>query len=779
MAEKHPHLPLPRSVDFSRKKRTGRFGYAKADRDARDFYKTTTNTLNLIGNAYNNYREKYHKYFEPSLIFKLRLTNQSISDESFRKDLQRAGIETISSAPDKMGYWVTFTDDAGFERFRSKLQSRISKDNATFIDVIDNIEEIEPDDKLDKSLKETPITKGRPEYLDVEIWRMKDSKLYKFISGLDDLVREHHGEIYDKLVTKNFCVLRVRCDYVLFSKIIELREISHVNRPTQANMEDNLDVDIEELKTKGSPDKNRHGILIADSGIRSHPLIKDAIADRIALPSSNRKIRQDVDIDDVGHGTEVAGIALYGDVNKCICDKEFDPQVWIYSAKIMYNDGSGNAIFDEKSLLENQLKDAVEKIIEKHARCRVVNISFGNADRQMTVGQRQFRIASLIDELSTKYSDVMFTIAAGNNTNDVDDRESYPNYFLEDGKRTKIIDPATSAHGITVGSIFLYDLHSSGSSDFPSPFTCVGPGLRGMIKPELVDYGGGYDQDLITINPGWIHDGRLFAFNRGTSYSAPKVAHYLARLKNAFPERSRNYLKALILSSAVIPPERPDPLDKISLCGSNTDLQNILNIYGYGKPDLDRASYSELNRVLLTYDGKTKLDRVELFTIRLPEEFIEEKGSRAIDVALVFDPPTNSNRSDYLGVTMEYHLFMNSSVKNIRHSYEQININEIPDNTVPSEIKNKEIKMLPGTRLRKKGVHQKSIKEYKAKPRIDTNEPLVLAVICQNKWVKKNHEQSYSVIVTFRHSKDVDLYNTIRLRNTARARIGKRSKSTT
>ena len=771
MVEKHPHLSLLRSVNFTRKKKGKGFGYEKADRDAEKFYQTEIQKLNFIGDAYKKDKEKYHKYFDPNLIFKIKLTGKSVSDEFFRDELRRAGIKTISSAPNKLGYWVAFTDDAEFKQFRQKLETRLSKDTATFVDLIDGIEEVPPEEKLSESLKEKPLAKGKPEYLDVEIWRMEDSQLKKFTSGLSSLIEESHGEISDTLVTDNFCVLRIKCDDELLSKITELREISHVDRPPQVDIEKKLDVDIEKLKVKGSPDKNKPGILIVDSGIRSHPLLENAIADRIVLPSSDGKIKEELDIDDVGHGTAIAGIALYGDVNKCVEVNEFDPQVWLYSAKIMYRGDDGNAVFDEKSLLEHQLKDAIEKTIEKHTTCKIVNVSLGNSARKMTSGQRQFRIASLIDELSNKHHDILFTIAAGNNVDDVDDHESYPHYLMDDTPRAKIIDPATSVHGMTVGSIYSFKQNKSENLDFPSPFTCVGPGLRGMIKPELVDYGGGHSQDLVTVNPGWVSEGRLFTLERGTSFSAPKIAYCLAILKDAFPDASRNFLKALLLSSAVIPLERPSPLDKINLCGNNRDLQNILNIYGYGKPDLDRALYSESNRVLLTYDGEIGLNRVELFTINLPEEFLKVRGKRAIEVTLTFDPPTNSNRSDYLGIIMEYHLFRNSPVENIRKSYEQTEIDNESENIVPEEIKNKEIKMLPGINLRKKGAHQKSIKEYQVKPQINTTEPLILAVVCQKKWFdKKNYKQPYSVIVTFRHRQDIDLYNMIKLKNRARAR---------
>ena len=771
MIKKHQHLPLPKSVDFTRKKKSGGFGYEKADRDAEKFYQAELEKLNFIGETYKKDKEKHQKYFEPNLIFKIKLIGKNVPDKSFQAELRRVGITTISSAPSKLGYWVAFTDDTEFKKFLQKLSMRISKDKATFIDLIDGIVEIPVEEKLGESLKEKPLVKGKPEYLDVEIWRMEDGRLTKFIRGLFDLVEANHGTIYDELVVENFCVLRIKCDDALLSKIIELRETSHVDRPPRPNIASNFGVDIEKLEVGSPPDKNKPGILIVDSGIKNHPLLENAIVDQNILLSHDEKREKRSNInDDVGHGTAVAGIALYGDVKKCVDVNTFDPQIWLYSAKVLHMGPDGEATYDDEALLEHQLKTAIERIVEKYTTCKIVNLSLGNANRKMTYGQRQFRIASLVDELSGRYPDILFTISTGNNMHDY---ESYPRYLMDDTQSVKIIDPATSIHGLTVGSIFPFnDPKRSKNFDYPSYFTCVGPGLRDMIKPELVEYGGGYDSDIVTINSDWIEDGRLFTLKQGTSFSAPKIAHCLAKLKDAFPDTSRNLLKALLLSSATIPLERPSPLDKIDLWGKNKDLRKILNIYGYGKPDLDRALHSESNRVLLTHDGTIGLNHVELFAINLPEEFLKENGKRAIEVILTFDPPTSSNRAEYLGVTMEYHLFMNSPVKNIRKLYEQTKIDEKDDDIVPTEIKKKEIKMLPGINLRKKGAHQKSIKEYRRKPNINAKEPLVLAVICQKKWFDKNdYKQPYSVIVTFRHNQEIDLYNMIRLKNLIRARV--------
>lgn len=726
----------------------------------------------MIGDSYRNDAGKYRPYFDPSLIFKIRL-NGNVIDDSFRKELERAGIKTISSAPDKLNYWVAFTDDVDFKEFRKKLETRATKDKATFVDMIEGIEDIPLDEKLGESLKNRPLVIGTPEYLDVEIWRMEDSILDRFQLGLYKMVRENHGEVTDMMKTDNFCVLRILCDAKIFHKLAEMREVSHIDRPPEVNVMKKLESDIKNISVKGTLDPTKPGILIVDSGVRNHPLLKDAIADRNVFPSSDGRVREGMVEDDVGHGTAVAGIALYGDVKRCVEVNDFDPAAWLYSARVMYRGDDGSAIFHKKSLLENQLQDAIEWVIKNYSRCRIINISLGNSEKRMTDGQGQFRIAVLIDEFSVQYPDLLFTIAAGN-MDIVDDLEPYPHNLTSNAAEVKIIDPATSVHGITVGSVYSRTTTEPAGMDLPSPFTCTGPGLRGMVKPEVVDYGGGYGQDLVTLNPEWISEGRLFTLERGTSFSAPKIAYILARLRDAFPDASRNLLKALLLSSAIIPPERPGPLNEISLDGKNGDLQKILNVYGYGKPDLNRALHSEPNRVLLIHDGKIGLNRVEIFEINLPKEFLLEGGRRTIDVTLVFDPPINGNRADYLGVVMEYHLFKNLSTSDVKNAYGKIGIDWQDGDVVPDAFRNGEIKMHPRINIRKKGAHQKSTISYIRKPRIISDKPLILVVVCQKKWFGDNgsdFRQPYSVIVTFKHEQEIDLYNMIKFKNKARARV--------
>ena len=610
---------------------------------------------------------------------------------------------------------------------------------------------------------------------------MEDEKLEKFKEGFRKLVNE---EIYDAFLTKNFFLLRIKANKQLLGDIMELREVAYVDRPPRITVETALTTDIGELGPSESPPEDAAGILIVDSGILpGHPLLENAVGEYFAVPTrySNR-IDEDAPFDEVGHGTQVAGIALYGDIQQCVDNRAFNPEVWIFSAKVMFKNDSGDAEYDPEELLEHQLDTAVRRIARNYPHCKVINLSLGNSASRMVKGERQFRLAALVDDLS-KELNLIFVVSVGNFYEYNALSDSYPDYLLDE-EIVKLIDPATSALAISVGALSKKLLRPSVLLDkiveYPSPLTRVGPGYKEMIKPELVENGGGgFDRnlDVITINHNWIGDGRLFTLARGTSFSAPKVSNHLARLINKYPDKSLNMIKALLLSSALIPSERPSLLDNVEVGPSATtgELSNLLNIYGYGKPNFDRALFSETNRVLLIRESTIKPDQCHFYPIYLPPEFMDKKGNRKISVTLVFDPPINRNRVDYLGVTMETHLIRNMGVEDVINAYRNIPKEGDENEIAPTEIGNNEIKLYPGVNLRKKGVHQKSIRIFKKKPKIDGDNPLVLVVICQNRWIRdENYVQGYAAILSIEHSGKIDLYNQIRLRNEGKVTISLR-----
>jgi len=304
-----------------------------------------------------------------------------------------------------------------------------------------------------------------------------------------------------------------------------------------------------------------------------------------------------------------------------------------------------------------------------------------------------------------------------------------------------------------------------------------------MIKPELVEYGGNIMNSpyrptnnlqgkILSLNKNFLTNGSLFAADIGSSFSCPKVANHLGMILNKYPNYSNNMIKALLLSSADIPQEKPNAYNGISLEGSDSELLSLLNLYGFGLPNIEEALESKADKVLLLRENQIALNTLHLYSILLPDSLLDVSGRKTISVTLVYDPPINKNRLDYLNCTMAFKLYKNIDIKDVKRAYNSIEVNDSFENIT---IDNKyEIKLCPKNSLRKKGVHQKAWKIYDRinNKSINNKFPLTLAVFCKNNSVQKNdYLQDYSVIVKIEHTGNTELYNTLRLKNIVRTQL--------
>ena len=245
--------------------------------------------------------------------------------------------------------------------------------------------------------------------------------------------------------------------------------------------------------------------------------------------------------------------------------------------------------------------------------------------------------ASAIDKLMFK-NDILFILSAGNlgNTSGnslkpgikehLDAGRNYPEYLLESSSR--IADPAQSSFALTVGSIcftkFDNDLKESfGAKDDPSSFSRTGLGLWGMIKPDVVEYAGDVAKEK-NANPNLSYEAAISPElvkstygggngvgndSVGTSYAAPKVAHIAANLQRLYPEESANLYRALIVQSARLP----------GSIFSNPVIKHIRH-YGYGIPDLRRATENSEKRITLIASGDLSAKKVNVYALKVPEQ---------------------------------------------------------------------------------------------------------------------------------------------------------------
>ncbi|MBF0407450.1 MAG: S8 family peptidase [Candidatus Riflebacteria bacterium] len=800
--EEFAHLRLPVFSSNSRRIKGGGGSFMlPPGRNKSDFAQEAKQKANSIAKSFTLIKNKFAGKIIPSLIYEIEI-NQSVSPESFQETLLSMGIQVLSVAENKKGYWIVFSDDDTLSRFKSKLATYGSEEGPKydFFNAIDSFQDIPREKKIGKSLREKPLEEIA-EFIDIELWRMTDpQKNESFINELKSIYSENgQFRITDTLISKTFVLLRVKLTATIFEEIIELKEISRADRPciTLFNPQDYLCPNISSIEF-GEPDESAHGILVIDSGIISnHPMLEKCIGGEENFQEGEPQIQ-----DTVGHGTAVAGCAAYGNIEKCLETKNFTPSNWIFSAKVMYAekneiDGQVSAIYDPEKLVENQLKDAVESFLDNpEYHIRVVNISLGNSREIWHKDYyRQLPLAALIDELAYKFPNVIFVVSTGNQqpTQIYDSIEeitsNYPKY-LTDHPDFKIINPATSSLALTVGSIagkIRSQQEKYGSEQIktavagegqPSPFTRTGFGINGMIKPELVEYGGNlilYNQHNRVIED---RGGKLPLLNNhttgnivqlacGTSFSAPKVAHLASRIANRFPQGSGNFIKNMLLIGADFPFVASKGFYKTSKA---PELSN-LKVCGYGLSNFEKAINSYNNRVVLWDEGKIALNQVKVYSINLPDIFFLEKGRKKITVVLTFTPETRLTRGDsYLGNRMEFHLFHSKDPQLLLEKYGLFNEQEEVE--ADEDLMKYEIDLFPGANIRKAGCHQKAWVEYKRQPKRIPSTPISLILLNFNKWIPdKNKVQDYCISVMFEHEKDIELYNEIRTNIQTRVRL--------
>lgn len=814
MVSQFEHLKLPRiiNLELSRRRPRPNFGGGKRA----DYVEHGKSLLNQLSGLTEPKKQKSNPFrLDPKLIFKIKpIKKGSIED----KDLTRTGLDILAIEPDKA--IVVFSSDLELKEFRKRLEnySQITDGpEYSYLGAIDELVPLEREDRIGRLLELKPVQPGELAALDLELWHTGNREEMKAsLAHIAKKLKDFSSDTAPMIMTDSYvgdylCIARIKVTHKVLEFLLDLETVKEIDRPPQPAFEIDGDyqLPISSFPEVISPPENNCGILVIDSGVqRGHPLIAPVLGEADVFSDPEQKLIKGGADDVNGHGTSVAGIAIYGDVENCIKKLSFDPTAWLFSARVTDEDCK----YYEDLLLETQLDRAIKAFVDNYPNCKVINISLGDYEKFYIDGMKQFRLAAKIDEIAYQYQikniNIVFVISAGNSYHEELEyeqlRTEYPNYLLN--KNARIIDPATSAIALTVGSLSYGRGSMTEPSDirrqaiaklpgYPSPFTRTGFGVDGMIKPDIVDFGGDLALDLsyregldlpkvsqlgdnvagvsvVTFSKNF--QSSLFHICSGTSFAAPRVANIAAQLFTKYPNASSNLIRALIVNSAVLPKEIPDEFSK------GTESQKIkkqLQIYGYGQTDLERAMYSADNYVVLSEDNiDIPVGKFHIYEIpQLPEEFFDIEGTRTLSVTLAFVPPTRPTRGDsYLGVTMEFNLFKGIPRESVVNAYVDASKTDNPDQfaEISMEILKEKYKgrsinvdLSPNSTLRKKGTIQRgSIKLTKQAQKYN-NLPMTLVVSCNRKWADPDDIQRYALVVSISHSDpQVNLYNRLKLK---------------
>ncbi|BDA73850.1 Peptidase S8 and S53, subtilisin, kexin, sedolisin [Calothrix sp. PCC 7716] len=815
MGSHFEHLKLPRIINIELPRRvTGGFGGTK---------RTNVNEhgkqlLDQISTLVDPVKQKTSPFrLDPKLIFKIKVAKK----QSFPDDLvTQIGLNVLAREPNKA--IVVFSCDKELAEFKKRLESYSQiKDGPKYeyFGAIDELVPLEPEDRIGRLLELKPVQPDEIAALDLELWHTGDRKeMRKYLDDIADVLESLTSDatpmrMSDSYIGEYLCIARIKVTYEVLELLLLEKIVKEIDRPPQPGFERTGDYNlpISSFPEVVPPPEDNCGILVIDSGVlRGHPLIAPVLGEAEVFPDAKRKIIEGGPDDVVGHGTSVAGLAIYGNIENCIKQGSFDPTAWLFSARVTDENGK----YDEDILVETQLDQAIRAFVEQYPNCKVINISLGNADQIYRTGLKQFRLAAKIDEIAYQYQhkNILFVISAGNAfyeeaQSNEQLRTDYPNYLLN--KSARIIDPATSAIALTVGSLSFGRGSITEPSDvrrqaianlsgYPSPFTRTGFGVDGMVKPDVVDFGGDFVLDLtyrkgidlpkVNILPDSVagvsvitlskdFNSSLFHICSGTSFAAPCIANLAAQLVTKYPQASSNLVRALIVNSALLPKEIPPEFQCKDKKSQSEQIKKQLAIYGYGQPNLQRAMYSAENYVVLSEDNiLIKVGYFHIYEIpQLPPDFIKTKGTRILSICLAFDPPTRPTRGDsYLGVTMEFDLFKGIDRQTLMNAYEAASKTSSADE--PTENTKKKltekygagivVKLSPGSTVRKKGTVQRGQVEITPRATKYNDGPMTLIVSCNRKWANPDEieMQRYALVASISHSDpQVNLYNRMKL----------------
>ena len=451
-----------------------------------------------------------------------------------------------------------------------------------------------------------------------------------------------------------------------------LDSIAEIRRPSSLALEF-VDRDAEHEKVKDlsqrlrAPEANAPAVCLLDTGVDyAHPLLSPAIDPDDVQTYDPAWPELDVD----GHGTEMAGFAIYGASldSHLLSQDVIQLSSRLESVKIMPDGGRQNA-----PELYGDITGACVALaeVQNPDRLRVFSMAV-TADGQ--TGGKDTSWSAAIDQLSSGQNGEprrLLLLAAGNaNYRDLA-------YVYPDSNQTEQIqDPGQSWNALTVGSSTYLrqileqdrqawqpvapagDLAPSSRTSLTWPAECP-------LKPDIVLEGGNLAQSpdgiidsvdslqLLTTRRRF-HDGdRPLKFSGETSGATTVAANMTARILSSYPDLWPETVRGLLVHSA----RWTDTMAARFPENNNRVPKERIRCYGCGIPNLDRALYSVSNRLNLIAQeeiqpfrkGKTACTANEMHSYKLPwpEEVLAELGETIVRMRVTlsyFVEPNPSRR---------------------------------------------------------------------------------------------------------------------------------------
>ncbi len=367
---------------------------------------------------------------------------------------------------------------------------------------------------------------GRAIRFEIELWfRVTDNKRQEAQEQVGALITQLGGTILDDAIISDIAyhailaevpantaqqiidhpdVALTKCDSVMF-----FRPVGQM-----ATGKETVEGEVSDHETEEADLPSGDPIVAVLDGL---PLANHSLlADRLIIDDPD-DYASEYTVADRIHGTAMSSLVVHGDLS----DEDSPLSRPVYVLPIMkpidwFNSPRPEHIPGDV-LMVDLIHRAVRRMFEGEGTdeasaptIRIINFSIGDHSRLFT--QVMSPLARLLDWLSVKHR-VLIIISAGNHSSDIDTGISKADFAVlsgdekeavivkalyGDARHRKLLAPAESVNGITVGALH-HDPASVSHIDhavnlfenvFPSPISAFGSGYRRAIKPDMLFNGG-------------------------------------------------------------------------------------------------------------------------------------------------------------------------------------------------------------------------------------------------------------------------------------------------
>lgn len=486
-----------------------------------------------------------------------------------------------------------------------------------------------------------------------EIWlRVEDENYFEIESSFEaccDELQVHYEAGSIRFPER--MVKLVRADAIQLTDIISRSAyIAEMRRaPELAGFFDELSVVeqrewVDDLLMRIDLDFSNTTICLLDTGLNAgHPLLEKA---------TDEKVLQSVDPawgfdDHKNHGTEMAGIALYENLQeKLFSSDRISLRHRLESVKILPRTGSNDPmLYGEITQRAVYLAEIANPHVNRVFCMAVTSDVYNTGDGSPTSWSGE------IDNITAGVPDDtkrLFIISAGNvHTADIGNPENYPSVNIV----KPVASPGQAWNAITIGAysnaVIIEDHRLDGYTPVAaagglSPYSSTSASWnpKWPIKPEILCDGGNIAtdgtfitecSDLSLLTTHFQPMTRLLTTTRATSAAAAQASYIAAQLIAEYPGAWPETIRALMIHSASWTQTMLEEFCKPN--NKTVGRKNLLRTCGYGRPNLEKAIQCMNNSVNLVIESeltpytKDRMNEMHLHNIPWPKEVLKSLGA--------------------------------------------------------------------------------------------------------------------------------------------------------